>query len=55
MGDMNSRRGMMQINLSHVWDYFEETNKDTEYWLGDRVSKDLVCNEEGRKLMCLKY
>jgi hypothetical protein len=51
MGDMNSRIGTMQINLPHVWDCFEEINKDTEYWLGNRVSKDLVCNAEGRKFI----
>jgi hypothetical protein len=51
MGDMNGRIGTMQINLPHVWDCFEEINKDNEYWLGNRLSKDLVCNAKGRKLI----
>jgi hypothetical protein len=51
MGDVNSTIGTMQINLPHVWNRFEEINKDTEYWLGNTVSKDLVCNAEGRKLI----
>jgi hypothetical protein len=50
MCDMNSRIGMMQINQPHVWQCFKEINKDTEYWLENRVSEDLVCNAEGRKL-----
>jgi hypothetical protein len=49
VGDMNSRVGIMQINLPHTWECFDEIDKDNDNQFGKRVSKDFTCNAEGRK------
>jgi hypothetical protein len=51
VGDMNSRVGIMQINLPHTWDCFDEIDKDNDNQFGNRVSKDFTCDAKGWKLI----
>jgi hypothetical protein len=51
VGDMNSRIGIMKINLLNTRDCFDEIDKDNDNQFGKRVSKDFACNAEGRKLI----
>jgi hypothetical protein len=51
VGGLNSRVGIMQINLPHTWDCLDEIDKDNDIQFGKRVSKDFMCNTEGRNLI----
>jgi hypothetical protein len=48
---MNSRVGIMHIKLTHMWGCFGEADEDYYSQFGNRVSKDIMCNVEGRKLI----
>jgi hypothetical protein len=50
MGDMNCRIGMLQVALPHRWDALENVGKEFNTY-GSRVSKDSICNIEGRQLI----
>lgn len=50
VGGLNIRVGTMQIILRQTWDCFDKVNKDYDNQFGSRVSKDIVCNVEGRTL-----
>jgi hypothetical protein len=49
VGDMNSRVGIMQINLPHTLDCFDEIDKYNDSQFGKRISKDFSCNTEERR------
>jgi hypothetical protein len=44
VGDINSRVGIMQINLPYTWDCFDEVGKDHGNQFCNRVSKNIMCN-----------
>jgi hypothetical protein len=48
---MNSQVGIIKINLPHIWDCFDETDKDNDDQSGNKVSKYFKCNAEGRKVI----
>jgi hypothetical protein len=48
---MNCRVGEMQVNVSHIWDTCENADKEFKNPYGSRLSKDIVCNTEGKKLI----
>jgi hypothetical protein len=50
MGDLNCRVGGAQVDLPHSWDGPENVNKEFNSY-GKRVSKDNICNGEGRQLI----
>jgi hypothetical protein len=47
---MNRHAGVMQVNLPHTWDIFEDVDKDYDNQSDRESSRDKVCNVERRKL-----
>jgi hypothetical protein len=41
---------MLQVGLPHSWDALENVGKEFNTY-GSRVSKDSICNIEGRQLI----
>jgi hypothetical protein len=48
---VNSRVGIMQVNLSHVWDNFEAVQKVCVKKFGNSLSKERMCSSEGNSLL----
>jgi hypothetical protein len=51
MGDMNNREGIFQVNLPHIWDSSEDTDKEWDNQFGSRPCKDKISNSKGKKLI----
>jgi hypothetical protein len=50
LGDMTSCIGVLQLNLPHSWDTFENEDKEFNNPYGSRLSKYIVQNTEVKKL-----
>jgi hypothetical protein len=51
LADMNNYVGALQANLPYSWNTFENAYKEFNNPFGSRLSKDIVCNTEGKKLI----
>jgi hypothetical protein len=51
MADWNSRIGMKQVDLLHLFDITGTWDNNSHNWYENRKRKDTMCNAEGRKLL----